>query len=159
MADLSEKDSASTVKLVGADSSGVENYYLSINPDGSLPTSANIVSPPSSTEIIRSASSSVGSSDADDLYTITNGKTLTIQRLLGGAQSGTDGSKVTLYEDPNGNLSVLNFIATLYFNESSEQIDLNDSFAGNGTRRILMRRHSFSSSTREIFGRWVGYEI
>ena len=159
MADLSEKDSASTTKLVGADSDGVETYFAGVNPDGSLPTSSSPSTPPFADPIIRTGISNVGiSSPGDDLYTITNGKTLKVQQLSGGAQDGTDGSKISLFEDPNGDLSVLHLFAVLYVNQSSWQIDLQNEFVGNGVRRVLMRRYAFSASTREIFGRWIGYE-
>ena len=159
MADLSEKDSAQSVKVVGADpATGIESYYLSTTSAGYIRVSNTPAPPPAASVVRRTVVGNVGVTPGDDLYTITSGKTLKIQLLVGGAQNGTDGSKVALYEDPNGDLSVLNEIAVIYVNMSTIHIDLDDDYVGNGTRRILMRRISFSASAREIYGRWVGYE-
>jgi hypothetical protein len=98
------------------------------------------------------------SGTVDTLYTITNAKTLYIQRLSGGAETSTRGSIVELFYDPNGDLSVLTPIEDIYVNGSSDQKDLFEPFAGNGTRRILLRRRQFGGGFYEITGRWEGYE-
>ena len=116
-----------------------------------------LTTPPDTTAVVRTAYSSV-STTSDDLYTITNLKTLVIQRFSGGAQGSTDGSVIELYEDPNGNLSVLNIIETAFVNSSSQQVGVSTEFVGDGTRRILMRRKNFLGGSRSLFGRWEGYE-
>ncbi len=113
--------------------------------------------PPDTVEVTRNAQSSLTTS-ADDLFTITNGKSLTIQVFLAGAQTAIGGSKVELFEDPNGDLSVLNIINPLYVDGSSSSILIGKTFAGDGTRRILMRRTPTGGGPREIFGEWRGFE-
>jgi hypothetical protein len=94
----------------------------------------------------------------DDEYTITNSKTLTIQRISGGAETSNSGSIIEVFEDPNGDKSVLNLIDDVYVSGGSDQKDLNVSFVGDGTRRIIMRRRNFGGGKYEVTGRWEGYE-
>jgi len=113
--------------------------------------------PPGTTQIVQTAFSSINNT-ADTLFTITNSKTLTIQRLSAGAEVTTEGSIIELFEDPNGDLSVLNVIIVIFASGNSDQNDLSIDFVGDGTRRILLRRRPFGGGFREIFGRWVGFE-
>jgi len=98
----------------------------------------------------------------DTLYVITNGKTLTIQRVAGGAGAGTTGdrqSKVSIFEDPTGDLLSLNLIRVFYVSGSNEERILSSEFVGDGTRRILLRRERFDAGTVEVFAAWQGFEV
>lgn len=132
---------------------------IKITSDGRLLISQEAATPADTTEIIILALSSTNGTE-DTLYTITNGKTLTLQLFQAGAESNSiGGSKVGVYEDPNGNLSVLNLVSIIYVNGSSFENTLSVSFVGNGTRRILLRRAAVGGSSREIFGRIKGFEL
>ena len=130
-----------------------------IDSSGRLLVSPEAATPADTTEVIRVAQSSI-SGNNDTIYTVTNGKILTLQIFQSGAElNSIGGSKVSLYEDPNGNLSVLNLIVVLYVNGSSAEASISTSLVGNGTRRLVMRRSVFSGSSREVFGRWKGFEV
>ncbi|MCP4481434.1 MAG: hypothetical protein GY817_01210 [bacterium] len=116
--------------------------------------------PPANTDPVNQVASSLVTSVAgvDTIYTITNSKTLTIQRLSGGAESSNSGSIIELYEDPNGDKSVMNLIDAIFVNGSSAQKDLNITYTGDGTRRIILRRRNFGGGSYEMVCRWAGYE-
>lgn len=142
-------------RLVDADT----QTAAKIDSSGRLLVSPEAATPSDTTEVIRVAQSSINS-DQDTIYSITNGKVLTLQIFQAGAElNSIGGSKISLYEDPNGNLSVLNLITVLYVNGASAEASLSTSFSGNGTRRIVMRRSVFAGSSREVFGRFKGFEV
>lgn len=156
---IAAEDDAELVKsiLTGQDNTGA---FKNIRSDsaGRLLVSSDIATPVDTTAIEQTAASSINS-DTDTIYTITNGKTLTIQLFEAGSeQNTTGGSKVSLFYDPNGNLSVLTPISVIYVNGSSYQNQVSSEFIGNGTRRIVMRRSVFAGASREVYGRWRGYE-
>lgn len=153
MADISnaQKDS-----IVIEGRNGID---LVINSDGSISTSAAITTPPTSTAISQVAFGFVATTIGLDLnYTITNGKTLTLQRFSAAAADATGGAAIELFYDPNGDLSVLTRIETIILNGATYQASLNQLFVGNGIRRIILRRRGYVNSSREIFARWEGYE-
>jgi hypothetical protein len=135
--------------------------FASINTDGSINVQVGgIVTPPAGTTVSVSQFGSVSSTTGiDTFYTVTNGKTLTLQRFTGGAEPHQSGSIVELFHDTNGNLSVLNRIETVFVNGDSAQVGINQSIIGNGVGRILMRRRTYTASSREVWGRWEGFEI
>ena len=98
------------------------------------------------------------SGTVDHFRLVTNGKTLTLQRFSAGAQDSVSGSVVELFEDPNGDASVLNAIEDIFLNGSSGQKDLNLNFVGNGIRKILMRRRNLGGGNFEVSGRYEGFE-
>lgn len=158
-ANIMTEDDAELVKAVitAEDNTGV---FKNIRSDsaGRLLISSDVATPADTTEVTLIAQTNINGSE-DTTYTITNGKTLTLQILQAGAeQNTTGGSKVTVFEDPNGNLSVLNLIAVLYVNGNSSEASLSTSYSGNGTRRIVMRRTALAGASREIFGRVKGFE-
>lgn len=153
MGDLPRKGDIE-VKIVDPSSQTVAK----VDNSGRLLVSQAAVAPSNTTEVIRIAQSSINS-DTDTTYTITNGKTLVLQVLQAGSESNTNGgSKVSLFEDPNGDLSTLNLIAILYVNGSSSELALDTVYVGNGTRRIVMRRSIFAGASREVTSRWKGFE-
>jgi hypothetical protein len=116
--------------------------------------------PEGSTRVTSTATPSDVSTTAgsDTYYTITNAKILTIQSFAGGAEETTGGSAIDLYYDPNGDLSALTWVDTLYVNGEDSQHSIGEEFTGNGTRRMVMRRRGYTASAREMSGRWYGYE-
>lgn len=132
---------------------------LKVNPDGSINVAGQVISvPPNTTEVDQNVFGSVSSTTGvDTIYVIPNGETLTIQQLSGGAEEHTSGSIIELFEDPNGNLSVLNRIETVFVNGDSRQVTVQREFVGDGTRRIILRRRRYASNAKEIWGRWRGY--
>lgn len=141
-------------------------YKLSPRSDGTLDVNANVGGippiPEGSTQVVVDSGLNDVASTAgvDTLYTIPNGQTLTIQSLGGGAEYITAGSVIELYEDPNGNLSVLNLIGSpLFVNGTTEQISIGQEFVGNGTRRIVMRRRGYSANAHEMASFWYGYRV
>jgi len=153
MADKSRKGDLE-FRLVDA----ITQTPVRVDNSGRLQITSVAATPVDTTSVIQTAVSSISAS-ANTIYTITNAKTLRIQNFSAGAETNTTGgSKVTLYEDPNGDLSVLNVIARIYVNGASNEITLDEAFIGNGTRRIVMQRDTFGGGSREVFGRWKGYE-
>ncbi len=131
-----------------------------VDNSGRLQITSVAATPIDTTEVVQVAQGDVSSgSPQDTIYTITNGDTLNIQTLQAGAEENTTGgSKIELYEDPNGDLSTLNLIAAIYVNGNSSQDDISQSFEGDGTRRIVLRRTAIAGAAREVFGRWKGFE-
>lgn len=139
---------------------GTTGDNLKINSDGSINTvpQLNPEAPANTTQVIQETFGDVASTAGVDLaYTIPNGETLTIQLFGAGAEQTTAGSVVELFYDPNGDLSVLTRVSTLFVNGTSDNTPVNQEFIGNGTRRIVMRRRGYDGSAREIFGQWIGY--
>lgn len=111
-----------------------------------------------------------GSPD-DQTYTITNGKTFTLQTVSGGAQGDPteSGSRIdVLYEDggasPPGSEHL---IARIYIVASTNglvplrAVALDGtSLDGDGsTKKIILRRIRLSNGNQELFGLVVGHEI
>lgn len=97
-------------------------------------------------------------SGIDTNYTITNGQTLTIQAFFGGSEEKTSGSVCELFYDPNGDLSVLTRVRTIWVNGDSFTVGVQQEFVGDGTARIVARRRGYSGSSREMEVAWAGYE-
>jgi len=84
-------------------------------------------------------------------YTITNGKTLHLQRMSGGTEAmrvtGGAAGKVELWYDPDGDMggnAVLYKVA--YLNAGNFQFDLGIYVPGDGTIRIVMKATNWSST-------------
>jgi len=92
-------------------------------------------------------------------YTITNGKSLTIQTLVAGSEASNGGAVVELFYDPNATLTAMTRVSTLFINGTSDNTPVNQTFIGNGTRRIVLCRRGYTNSAREMFAHWLGYEI
>lgn len=94
----------------------------------------------------------------DNVYIIPLGEKLIIQRFSAGAEVDTTaGNAIELWEDPNGDGSVLNIIDVIFASGTSDQHDLREEFLGDGTLAVRMRRKRYSGGAKEIFGRWEGY--
>lgn len=155
MGDLNRFQSSAETQIVNEN-----GHSLIVNADGSINTSGALSVPPGSTVINQTAFGAVATTSGTDLnYTITNGKTLTIQRLKAAAEGETGGTATELFYDPTGTGTPLTTIAMLIIDGASAQQDLNDTFVGNGTKRIILRRRGYTASGREVFARWEGYEL
>ncbi|MCP4481435.1 MAG: hypothetical protein GY817_01215 [bacterium] len=97
-------------------------------------------------------------SQQNDYYTITNGKTLVIQRFKGAAEEANDSTKIELYEDVNGDGNTLNLIELMYLNSSQHTFNLDKELIGDGSRRVLIRRTPYGGGAREVFAKWEGFE-
>lgn len=149
--------SGARMTVVGRDNSGFLRE-AAVNTSRRMLISQELNVPDGATSVTRTQFSNM-TGTVDDLYTITNGKTLTLQRFAGGAEVDTTaGNVISLYEDPNGDLSVLNVIAVIFASGSSQQFDIGEEFVGDGVRRILLRRRRLGGGTKELFGRWEGFE-
>lgn len=133
-----------------------------VNSNGSINVVATIpVVPDTSTAVIIENFADIASTTGTDtIYTITNLKTLTIQFFDAGSEegSGGSGSVTELFEDPNGDLTVLNRIETIFSSSSSHSVQISEMFVGDGTNRIVIRQRGYSAAAREMFGRWRGFE-
>jgi hypothetical protein len=149
--------SGTRTTIVGIDDNNIFRQ-VRVNTSGRLLVSQEPPTPPAATTPVDIREKGTISGTVDTLYTITNGTTLTIQRLSGGAETSNAGHVIELYDDPNGDLSVLNIIDDIYVNGASDQKDLLGDFIGDGIRRILLRRRAFGGGTNEVTGIWQGYE-
>lgn len=135
---------------------------MKVNDDGSINV-VNIAAttPDAGTQVIVENFGTIATtSGTDTVYTITNGTTLTLQTFISGSASTSGGSACDLFEDPNGDLTVLNRIETIYTDGSTSPLPVGQEFVGDGTRRIVMRQRGVSSSSgREMFSRWQGFEV
>lgn len=157
MADLPTTESS---EVTVADSAGI--YKLTVNSDGSI--NVNPLSTPptpiNATDVIVSAFSSVASTAGiDTYYTITSGKILTVTTFLAGAEADNSGSVAEIFYDPNGNLTNMIRISTLFLNGDSDNTPVSQDFTGNGTRRLVLRRRGYTANGREMFSQWIGYEV
>lgn len=146
---IGQKLMASSVPIVFAsDQSALPTTISAIPP---IPIGATAVN----VEAFGSVGTTAGT---DTFYTITNGKTLTIQSFFGGAEEKTGGSVCELFYDPNGDLSVLTRIRAIWVNGDSFTVGVQQEFDGNGTRRIVARRRGYTASGREMEVAFSGYE-
>src|SRR5512137_27462 len=72
------------------------------------------VPPPATTSVELGGIEIVGNTPVDTVHVIGTGKTLVIQNLSGGASPVGSGSKVELYDDPNGNGTGMTLVRVAY---------------------------------------------
>jgi hypothetical protein len=115
--------------------------------------------PPATTPVDVGGIAMVGNSPSDTVHVITNGKTLVIQNFSGGASPEGAGSKVELFDDPNGNGTGMRLLRVAYVSGSNFSFDLNVQLGpGNGVRAVRMRRTSLGGPSREIAAFLAAYE-
>ena len=158
MADKSEPTISKGNVIISDPTTDANN--LVVNDDGSINVANVAISTPvTATQIIEENFASIATtSGIDTTHTITNATTLTIQQFTSGSEEKTGGGVTELFEDPNGDLSVLNRIESIFTNGSSSNSIIGQDFIGDGTRRIVMRQRGYTSNSREMFGRWQGFE-
>jgi hypothetical protein len=137
-----------------------EGHDIDITPDGRLKVSQEVSNPPGTTPIYRQADGSVAGT-VDTFYTITNSKTLHLQKFLGGCEFNSGGGgKIQLWYDPNGNTVNMVLISVGYACGGSFTFDQNQEYLGNGTKRILLRAiRTGIVGLRDMFRKWEGYEV
>lgn len=155
MADAPATKSQSYVTIVGEDD---ENNVARINAGGRLLVAQEPPAAPVGTNSVSVTADSSMSGQVDTTYLITNTKDLTIQRLTAGAESGVSGAKVELYYDPLGTGIGMTLLAKGFLNGSNLQSDLSETFTGNGTKLIRLRRENLDGGNKEIFAKWEGFE-
>ena len=160
--EISTDDDAELVKAVitGEDSSSPGEFKnVLVDSTGRILVNSVSGAVPFGAMLVRRTVYTNMSGVSDDLYTVTNGTTLTIQNFAASAETDTTGgSVIELFEDPNGDLSVLNPIDIIFSGGNSFQHSLDEQFTGNGTRRILIRRRRLTGGSKTIFARWEGFE-
>src|SRR3990170_1657896 len=105
--------------------------------------------PPAPTPVDVGGIATVGNTPADTTHVIGTGKTLVIQNVNGGAAPVGSGSKVELFDDPNGDGTGMTLLRVAYVNGSSFSLDLNREVGpGNGTRAVRLRRTSLGGASR-----------
>lgn len=115
--------------------------------------------PPATTPVDIGGIATVGNTPADTTHVIGTGKTLVIQNVNGGAAPVGSGSKVELFDDPNGTGAGMTLLRVAYVNGSSFSLDLSREVGpGNGTHAVRLRRTSLGGASREIAAFLAGYE-
>ena len=150
-------DSSGTALTIrGRDDSGVF-HDVAVNAARRLLVSSEPIAPaPGQTAISDTQFDPVGAVD-DNFTIIPLGKVVNVNNLAAGSEQGNGGSKIEVFEAPNGTTVGLIFIAVLFVDASNGQVNLNhDTAAGDGTSAILLRRERFGGGAVEIFGTWTG---
>lgn len=95
----------------------------------------------------------------DVTFLIPATETLVLQYFSASGEAETDGGNVIeLWDDPNGDGSVLNIISVIHCNGSGDERNLPlPEFLGDGVRRIRMRRDRLGGGFGWVFGEFVGY--
>lgn len=95
----------------------------------------------------------------DDEYTIPSGDTLQIRSLFGGVEDNGAGCVFSLFDDPNGDKSVLTLIsagAEIIINGDTQQNNITIDILGDGTRRIVMRAEQLTGGSYRTTVSWSG---
>jgi hypothetical protein len=115
--------------------------------------------PPATTPVDIGGIAVVGNTPMDTAYIIGTSKTLVVQNFNGGAAPVGAGSKVELFDDPNGNGSSMVLLRVAYVLGSNFNFDLSRRLGpGNGARSVRLRRTSLGGASREIAAFLTGYE-
>lgn len=130
--------------------------------DGRLLTSGTAPSPTASTTVKRVVFGDVTANNtSDDVYTITSGKSLTVQTMLGGGSDTTAGGRIELHVRDNSGVtpSVNTLVVAGYVAGGNFSFDVDENFTGDGSRQVILRRVNLGGATMHMFGRWKGYEV
>jgi hypothetical protein len=115
--------------------------------------------PPATTPVDVGGIAVVGINPVDSVHVIGTGKTLVIQNFNGGAPPVGAGSKVELFDDPNGDGSALTLLRVAYLSGSSFSLDLSREVGpGNGAHAVRLRRTNMGGPSREVAAFLAGYE-
>lgn len=146
--------------ILGLDRDSNETRMMAVTADGRVKIATEPPSAPGGATAIDVVADSTIATSADTTYTITNGKTLTIQNFNGGGPAANSGNSIELYYDPNGNATGMTLIRVAYVPDTGGNFsfDLKANFVGNGTRRILVRRIRNGGGSARVSAFWAGYE-
>ncbi len=138
----------------------VEIDGASFTADGRLKVAQEPPAPPAATTSVEVGRIEVvGNTPVDTVHVIGTGRLLVIQNLSGGAAPVGSGSKVELYDDPNGNGAGMTLLRVAYVSGSSFSLDLNRELGpGNGIHAVRLRRASLGGASREVAAFLAGYE-
>lgn len=146
----------------GIDEQGYARVILT-NMAGVVYVSLSQVVPPTATPVRRFASGTIGGNTTlEDVYTIPNGVTLTIQTFGGGGGAvgnATASSRCTLIERPTGlpASDVLHDVGYVDGNNFESTVGL--VFVGNGVRQIVAQRVNDQGVASAMTVRWQGYYL
>lgn len=159
---IAEEDDAELVKaiLTGKKDSG-EFANVALTEDNRLKVaSLPAAAPATATGVSQLGDGAIGANQTVETpaaYTIPNGQTLRIQRLIGGGENSVSGGRVELAYRPTGVSSSDELIAVGYIAGGNFVFDLDETFTGNGTRQIVMKRINAGGASMRITGKWQGY--
>ncbi len=128
--------------------------------DGRLTVALHAEPPTASTAVKVLADGQVTHNDTvETTYTITNAKTLRLQRFWGGGENTTAGGRITVVYRPTGLPASDVLLAVGYIAGGNFQVDLDDSFVGDGTKKIVLQRINLGGTSMRQTGCWMGYEL
>jgi len=132
---------------------------VALEADGRLRVSSPAPTAPAETTPVRRIASGnlTPTQTLEDVYTITNGTILTIQRVSASAQAKSDGTVTRLLERTTGNPDELITIPIESFG-NTRSIDVARDFAGDGDRQIVVQRTNNGGSNVVSHAEWVGFE-
>lgn len=95
---------------------------------------------------------------SDNEYLIPTGKTLQIRSMIGGVENTGAGNSFTLFEDPNGDKSVLNVVplGEIIIDGGTQQNTFATDYQGDGTRRIVLRTEQLTGGSYRTTTTWSG---
>lgn len=159
-------DSSSSVGISGKDDTGLTRK-VAVDEFGNLRTAPiEPVTPPGAVRVTRSEDGDL-SGRSDDIYVITDEKTLEIQALFVTAAASLEGSVVEMYWDEFGayvdqdDLEALGLELLVPVIQSGSTFSISFAsrkFLGDITAQIVMRRERLDGGAKRVFGRWVGFE-
>lgn len=134
---------------------------FAVTGDGRLLISSTAPTPPASTSVKRVAYGTVANSaTVDDIYTITNGTVLLIQNFVGGGESTNNGGRIELHVRANSGVTPdgSTLVVAGYISGGNFAFDVDESFTGDGSRQVVLRRINQGGTPMHMFARWKGYE-
>jgi len=146
-------------RLWGWDGDGNQWLKLICDEDGRLIVSAS-TRPTGSADVSQNFTDAVKkNNDSFTSYLIPSGKEWIIERFGGGTFSSV--GKIMLYEgsgaDPPG--GSWNFLQAIYISAESNEVTINQTFVGDGTREIGIRFVNSVPTDNEFYGYIVAYEV
>lgn len=127
--------------------------------DGRLFVSSAPITPGGTTPIKQFADGSVGAiATVETVYTVTNGKTLTIQAFRGGSDTSSAGGRVELVSRPTGNPASDVVLDVGYVNGNNFDFAMDEIIIGNGTKQIVLKRINSGGTGLRMGAQWRGYE-
>jgi hypothetical protein len=161
--DILTSNGANVVKAVMSGYDSSNNKFVNLNSTSSKRLLVSNETPPAGpgeTQVSRALRGDY-SGTTDNLYTIPNNTILQIRSFTGGIENTGAGFNATLFEDVNGDLSVLNPVpeADIIIDGNTRQINLTYEISGDGTKRLLMRFEQLTGGSYRTTVAWSGVLI
>lgn len=115
-------------------------------PEGSLMTPVGVVV----------AQELASKATVDNIYTITNGKTLKLRRLMASADDLLSSVELHYRTAPEIVLSSTTLLAKIFVGGSTAEFDLDETY---GSGQIVMRLVQIAGGRTNVFARWKGHEL